>query len=268
MTAQPDRDPLDHGLPDHEVSDLDLVERIWRILSRWAVPVMMTLAYVFLAATSETDTTGKAWMGAGLVLVLVVWFLFRAMTEAAALTRALSVGDVARLFALADRHLPRKRRPADRARFLVARAFAHELRSEFAAALAAIDVARPDPELLPLASVVKIGALVELGHPLEEARAAIVSTPRTPALGWLAEGQIAWRSGDLDAAASRFARVIDDVRVGSAIRAIAHIYAARIAEAHGQAQIATRHRAAAANLAAPDATWLRGRGTGGDHAAP
>jgi hypothetical protein len=262
MTAQPDRDPLDHGLPDHEVPDTDLVERIWRILSRWAVPVMMTLAYVFLAATSETNTTGKAWMGAGLVLVFVVWFVFRAMTEAAALSRALGVGDVARLFALADRHLSRKRRPADRARFLVARAFAHELRGEFAEALAAIDEARPDPELLPLASVVKIGALVELGRPVEEARAAIVSTPRTPALGWLAEGQIAWRAGNLDAAAPQFARVIDDVRAGSALRAIAHIYAARIADANGQAQIATRHRAAAASLAAPGATWLRGQATG------
>lgn len=268
MMAQPDRDPLDHGLPEHELPDLDLVERIWRILSRWAVPVMMTLAYVFLAATSETNTTGKAWMGAGLVLVLVVWFLFRAMTEAAALTRALSVGDVARLFALADRHLPRKRRPADRARFLIARAFAHALRGEFAAALAAIDEARPDPELAPLASVVKIGALVELGRPVEEARSAIVSAPRTPAFGWLAEGQIAWRAGDLDAAAPRFARVIDDVRAGSAVRAIAHIYAARTADARGQTQIATRHRAAAASLAAPHATWLRGQGTGGEHAAP
>jgi hypothetical protein len=262
MTPKPDRDSLDHGLPDHEVPDTHLVERIWRILSRWAVPVMMTLAYVFLAATSETNTTGKAWMGAGLALVFVVWFVFRAMTEAAALTRALNVGDVVRLFALADRHLSRKRRPADRARFLVARAFAHELRGEFAEALAAIEEARPDPELIPLASVVKIGALVELGRPVDEARAAIVRTARTPALGWLAEGLIAWRAGDLDIASQRFARVIDDMRAGSAARAIAHLYAARIAEARGQAQIATRHRAATANLAAPGATWLRGQATG------
>jgi len=262
MTRQPDRDPLDHGLRDHELPDRDVLERAWRILSRWAVPVMMTLAYVFLAATSETNTTGKAWMGAGLGFVLVVWFLFRAMTEAAALARALSVGDVPRLFALADRHLPRKRRPVDRARFLVARALAHALRGEFTEALAAIEEACPDPELAPLASVVKIGALVELGRPVEEVRSAIVSTPRSPALGWLAEGQIAWRAGDLDIASQRFARVIDDMRAGSAARAIAHLYAARIAEARGQAQIATRHRTAAANLAAPDAIWLRGQSTG------
>jgi len=259
MTAQPNRDLPDHGQPDHELPDGDVLERIWRILSRWAVPVMMTLAYVLLAATSDTNTTGKAWMAVGLGFVLVVWFVFRMLTETAALARALSVGDVARLFALADRHLARKRRPADRAPFLVARAFAHQLRGEFSAALAALEDARPGPDLLPLASAVRIAALVELGRPVEEARAAIASMPRAPALGWLAEGQIAWRDAELDAAAQRFARVVDDMRAGSAIRAIAHMYAARIAEVRGELQAAARHRAAAANLASPGATWLGGR---------
>jgi len=237
-----------------------VIERAWQLLSRWAVPVMMTLAYAFLAATSETNTTGKAWMAVGLVLVLVVWFVFRALTEAAALARALSVGDTARLFALAARHLPRKRRPADRAPFLVARAFAHALRGEHAEALATIEEARPGPALQPLAAAVRIGALVELGRPADEARALVVSSPRAPALGWLAEGQIAWRAGQLDIAAPLLARVIDDVRAGSATRAIAHVYAARIADARGQAQLAARHRAAAANLAVPGATWLHGQG--------
>jgi hypothetical protein len=93
--ARPDHELPDTGLPDHELPDRDLVERIWRILQRWAVPVMMTLAYVFLAATSETNNTGKAWMGVGLVFVLIVWFMFRGLTETAALSRALSIGDVA-----------------------------------------------------------------------------------------------------------------------------------------------------------------------------
>jgi hypothetical protein len=93
-------------------------------------------------------------------------------------------------------------------------------------------------------------------------RARRWSAHRAPALGWIAEGQIAWCAGELDVAAQRFARVIDDVRAGSAIRALAHLYAARVAEAHGQAQLAVRHRTSAANLAAPGATWLRGQGTG------
>ena len=237
----------------------DVIERIWQALSRWAVPVMMALAYAFLAATSETDTAGKAWMAVGLMLVLVVWFVFRALTETAALARALRIGDTTRLFALAARHLPRARRPADRARFLVAQAFGHALRGEPAEALGVIGEARPDAELQPLASVVTIGALVELGR-AAEARALVVTAPRAPALAWLAEGQIAWGDGALDAAAPLLARVIDDVRAGSATRAIAHVYAARVADAQGDAPSAARHRAAAANLATPDATWLRGQG--------
>ncbi len=238
-----------------------MIERAWQILSRWAVPVMMSIAYVLLAVTSDTNTAGKAWMALGLGFVFVVWFVFRALTETAALSRALGVGDTVRLFALADRHLPRRRRPADRAPFLVARAFAHQLRGEFSQALAALEDARPGPDLQPLAAAVRIGALVELGHPAADLRSLVVSAPRSPALAWLAEGQIAWRDGDLDAAAQRFARVIDDVRAGSATRAIAHLYAARISDARGDAATATRHRAAAANLAPPDATWLRGEGT-------
>jgi len=237
----------------------DAIERAWQILSWWAVPVMMTIAYTLLAATSDTNTTGKVWMAIGLGFVLVAWFVFRALTEAAALTRALRVGDTARLFELAERHLPRKRRPADRAPFLVARAFAHALRGEFSEALAALDEARPGPDLQPLAAVVKIGALVELGRSAAEARALVVQAPRTPALGWLAEAQIAWRDDQLDTASQLFARVIDDVRTGSATRAIAHVYAARIADARGQAAASTRHRAAAVTLATPDATWLRGQ---------
>jgi hypothetical protein len=69
---------------------------------------------------------------------------------------------------------------------------------------------------------------------------------------------LAWRAGQLDAAAPPIARVIDDIRAGSALRAIAHVYAARIAQASGDAPAAARHRAAAAGLAAADAAWLRG----------
>jgi hypothetical protein len=75
---------------------------------------------------------------------------------------------------------------------------------------------------------------------------------------WLAEAQLAWRDRDLELADPRLARVIDDIRAGSASRAIAHVYAARIAEIRGDLAGSARHRAAAAQLAAPDAAWLRG----------
>jgi hypothetical protein len=276
-----DGDLPDHGLSDDELPDRVLLERIWRILSRWAVPVMMTLAYVLLAATSDTSAAGKTLMAAGLALVLIVWFMFRRLTESAALSRALDVGDVARLLALADRHLPRTRRPAARARLLVGRALAHQLRGDFAAALTALtalDEARPgpahahpavgaapstsrradpSPDLEPLARVVHLAALIELGRPIAALRALPPGSPRSPALALLADGQLALSDGDLDAAAQRFARVIDDIRAGSAARAIAYLYAARIADARNDPGAAARHRAAAAALAAPEAAWLR-----------
>ncbi|HEX3762786.1 MAG TPA: hypothetical protein VHW23_29020 [Kofleriaceae bacterium] len=235
----------------------DLIVRGWGVLSRWAVPVMMALAYALLVATSETDATGKAWMATGLVLVLIAWFAFRAMADTAALSRALSVGDTEALTALANRELARRRRPAARARPLIARGFALLLRGEHAAALAALDEARPGPELAPLAAAARILARIELGHSIEPGAAA-VSAPRTPWLGWLVDGAIAARDGRLDAAAPLLARVIDDIRAGSALRAIAHLHAARIADARGDAPDAARHRTAAAEPAAPDAAWLRG----------
>lgn len=235
----------------------DFIERAWRALSRWAVPVMMTLAYVLLAETSDTDLVGKAWMGVGLGLVMVAWFVFRALTETAALARALAVGDTVRLFALADRHLPRTHKPADRARFLVGRALGHQLRGQPAEALAVLAEARPGPDLAPLARAVRIGSLIELGRPVDDVRLDVSAASGNPAIGWLGDAELAWSAGALDAAAAQFARVIDDVRAGSATRAIAHVYAARIAEAKGDAAVAARHRAAATAAATPDATWLR-----------
>lgn len=233
----------------------DRIERVWGTVSRWAVPVMMTLAYAFLAVTSDTDATGKLWMAAGLCLVLSAWFAFRALAEAAALSRALAVGDTARLFELSGRELARRHRPAVRARFLVARAFAHLLRGEFAAALTTLDEARPAPDLEPFATALRITALVELDRPAD---GLDVRAPRIPWLSWLADGELAWRRGDLDTAAPLLARVTGDIRAGSALRAIAHVYAARIAEARGDASDTAGHRTAAASLADADAAWLRG----------
>lgn len=284
MTRRPGRELPDHGLPDEDLPDRAVLERIWSVLSRWAVPVMMTLAYVLLVATSDTDTFGTLLMAAGLVLVFIGWFVFRALTEAAGLSRALSVGDVPRLRALADRHLPRTRKPAARARLLVARALAHQLRGEHAAALDTLDTpgargplshAQPPPDLQLLAEVVRHAALIELGRSAELRAVADpppTSVPGTPdiarapasgrssaatAIASLADGLRAFARGDLDAAAARFALVIDDIRVGSAARAIAHLYTARIAETRGDASAGARHRASAAALGSPGASWLR-----------
>lgn len=243
----------------------DLIARGWGTLSRWAVPVMMTLAYALLVATSETNATGKAWMAAGLVLVLIAWFAFRALADAAALSRALSVGDTAALTAIAERAGSR-RRPASVARARVARGFALLLRGEHAAALAALDEAHPGPELVPLVAAARIVACIELGRAIDPGDlVAAAAAPRAPWFSRLADGAIAWRDGRLETAALRLTQVIDDIRAGSALRAIAHVYAARMIDdcAVGDdddnaAAAAARNRAAAAELAAPDAAWLRG----------
>jgi hypothetical protein len=263
--------------PDRSSREREAFDRAWRRVSRWVVPAMMALAYFTLAQTSGTGTVGKIWIGFGLIFVLIAWFVFSALTEAAGLARTLATGDTVRLLALADRDLARTRDPAARARLLVARGFAHLLRGEFTEALAAIDQAqsgqtefartrsgqaRSALELRSLARAVRASALVELGRPLDAVRGPVVGSPRAPAMDRLAEAQIAWRDGQLDAAAQQFGRVIDDIRAGAAVRAIAHLYAARIAEARGDRAAAVRHRAASVNLAAPDARWLRAPLTG------
>lgn len=224
------------------------LERAWYLASRIAVPVMMTLAYLLLAATSDTNLVGKAWMGVGLGIVLVIWFVFRALTETAALARALAVGDVAKLDVLGKRSGPA---------FALARAAAAQLRGEFAAAARHLDGVQIPAEYAAQAAAVQIGARVELGAAPEELRRFVVRAPRTPALVALAEAEIAYRADDLASASEQLTRVIDDIRAGSAARAIAHIYAARIADTRGDAPAAARHRAAALQLATPDATWLR-----------
>ena len=51
-------------------------------------------------------------------------------------------------------------------------------------------------------------------------------------------------------------RVIDDIRAGSGQRAVAHFYAARCAEARGEADAAKQHRAEAAKLL--PGSWVAG----------
>ncbi|HET9623718.1 MAG TPA: hypothetical protein VFP84_20240, partial [Kofleriaceae bacterium] len=139
------------GLSDDDLPDPALVDAIWRAMARWVVPVIMTLAYMWLATSAETDTMGKIWMGVGLGFVLTTWWLFRRLADSAALSRALAIGDVAKLELLA-------RRGGARPRFVVAGAFAHTLRGDFPAARAALDAGLAGQvvpaELAPLVAVV------------------------------------------------------------------------------------------------------------------
>lgn len=242
--------------PSHEPAD-ELLIRIWRVLSRVAVPVMMAMAYTLLVATSDVEAKGAFWMGFGFVLVMIAWVVFRKLTDAAALTRALSVGDVAKLEELGKRPQPKYR---------VARALAALLRGDLEAAKRESDDVQLPRELAVLAAVIWLAAALEL--PTVRGDKVDIATGHGGfAIGNLAAGMLAARGSLMPAEPDRatarveadkhLTRVIDDVRAGAVLRAIAHRYLALMAEyAHDAASAAT-HRRAVESLAAPEATWLR-----------
>jgi hypothetical protein len=243
------------------------------MLQSWGVPVAMTGVYAVLAWSSGTSTTGKAWMAIGLAFVFVLWWLFRLLTEHAALSRAVAVGDSARVLELTERQLRKRKKPAARARYLVYRGLAHELRGDWAEALAAVDEARFDglsgsakASWQLLAASVRIAALVETGKASEARRA--LDRELTPAMrsldrrlhgsayvfGNLATGRVLAAEGARDEATSALQGVVDDIRAGAGLRATAHHYLARVSD--DPAAIA-RHRAEIAKLVPDPAAWVR-----------
>jgi len=192
------------------------------IVSSWLVPVMMTIAYVFMMLTADTDSsvdraTRVAWMSLGLAFVLVVWWIFKLLVQYAAFARAAEIGDVERLRELCEH---RRGKP-----YLVYLALAHELSGEWAAALATLDEAGTvPPKLRALAASVRVAALVETGD-LAAARRALDGFPPRRAyaddlLARLASLRVRSAEGD-DAAAGELARLADDVRAGARVRAAA-----------------------------------------------
>ena len=219
----------------------------WRFVASWFVPVIMTFAYVVLAATSGTDATGWAWMSIGLAFVLVLWWMFRILANGAAMSRAVAVGDADRVTEIDKRPLPA--------------AVAFELRGEWAKTLLAVRRAQPKkPRDQVLAATPEISALVETG---EVAKAREVLEAMQPTLAKLnerlegashiaarlARGKVlACERANAEALAV-LQKVIDDVRTGQRTRALAHHYAAQAAAADGQLALADKHRERARVLA-------------------
>jgi len=243
-----------------------------RILQSWGVPVMMTGVYAVLMWSSETDNTGKAWMAIGLAMVLVLWWLFRALTAVAALSRSITVGDTGTTLQLVEDQLARKKQPAVRATLLVSRARALELRGDWAGVLAALDEAElarvPEQQRASwqvLAASARIGALVETGEVADAIR--ILATELTPAAAKLdrrshresllhvplASGRVAAADGRPDEARPLLQAVLDEVHAGGAVRALGHFYLARIEPEPA----AARHRAEIVKLIGDETLWLR-----------
>jgi tetratricopeptide (TPR) repeat protein len=229
---------------------------VWTFIASWFIPITMTLAYIVLALTSETDASGWGWMSIGLAFVFVLWWLFRALSHSAAMSRAIAVGDTDRIIEIAGDKLP------------IHRALAYELRGDWAKTLSSLAEARPTkPRDQVLAATVRIGALVETG---EVARArAVLDGDLGPLakvdermdaqihiFARLARGRVLAAERSNTEALAALQKVIDDVRTGASTRAIAHHYAARAAAAEGDHAAADRHRAKAAELL--PGTWIAG----------
>jgi hypothetical protein len=230
----------------------------WYYASRFGVPFLVTSAWIFLAISAETDATGYSWMAVGFAIVLVLWFLFRVAIARAGLARAVAVGDHERL-----RQLAAKGQRTSRA--MLYRALADDMQGKWEAVLDALAGVRGlDGTRKFLAESTRIGAQVER-RDAAAARKALAQLEKienvggglptpAPLLRALAEGRVLWIEGKLDDAEPKLQRVIDDIRTGPYTRGVAHVYAARIAEAKGDAAAAVRERAAAHKLA-PN-TWV------------
>jgi len=233
-------------------------QSFWYYASRFGVPFLVTSAWIFLAISAETDSTGYSWMAVGFAIVLVLWFLFRVAIARAGIARAVAIGDHERLHQLAV-----KGQRTHRA--LLYRALADDMQGNWEAVLGVLrDVKGLDPARRFLAEGVRIGAHVER-RDATSARKALAELEKiehvggglptpAPLLRSLAEGRVLWIEGKLDDAQGKLQRVIDDIRTGPYTRAVAHVYAARIADAKGDAAAAQRERAAA-NKLAPN-TWV------------
>jgi hypothetical protein len=207
--------------------------RLWTLIASWFVPVIMTGAYIALAMLADTDAIGLGWFGIGLLFVLCIWFLFRQLTQTAALSRAMAVGDAESLLEISTHALASKF-TLGRSELVLYQAVAHELRGEWADALAAVERARISPtankRLRVLAQTVTIESLVETGE-IAKARGVLETqlAPLANALNdridaqlvvaaRLARGRVLVAEHDPEGRAV-LQRVIEDVRAGEATRA-------------------------------------------------
>jgi hypothetical protein len=207
------------------------MERVKSIASWIAPPLLMSLCYTILALTSETDTTGKAWMAIGFMFVLILWMTFRLAVEGAGLSRALAVGDADKVLAITNKQLAKRSNDQVRAPYLIHQSLAYELRGDATAALASVEAAKPvTPHDKLLQTAVKMLALVEARR-VTDARALMTelderatATDRRLQIvahhyAHLARGRVLIAEGQGEAAKIELAKISDDVRAGHAIRA-------------------------------------------------
>ena len=216
-----------------------MVDPILRFMATWGVPIMMGGVYLVLAITSNASTTAKAWMAIGFAFVVVIWTLVRFFMKQAGLTRALSVGDTARVLELTARDA-RSTNAAIRTRALINQAVAHDHAGDPAATLAAlanVEITSLSPAqrsvYATLAGSARIGATLASGATAEARRLLdTVIVPASAALDprmhptahlhvALSIGRIVAAEGNTADARLTLQSVIDDIRATPALREMA-----------------------------------------------
>lgn len=241
-----------------------------KVLTSWPVPIFLLLIFAALISTSDASTAGILAAGFGLLLVLLVWGMFREFSAHAEISRALSIGDSATALRLATVELER-RSARRRGPFVVYRAMAQELAGAWSDVADGLADARPETlrgtgggaSWQLVADCLRVAAWSELGE-LQKARElydrAVAPRSNEQAgtggiFAQLTEGRLRFAEGDLAAAKARLTPLTRNIRLGPAQRAIAFHTLARVAQADGEEPAAVDKLYAQAAALAP-ASWF------------
>jgi ATP/maltotriose-dependent transcriptional regulator MalT len=232
------------------------------VVEPYAVPIIMTAAYLFLLEASDPSGLAKVLLGCAFAGVILTWVAFRELRAHANASRAAAIGLADELIASANAQIDRRMFARSRAPFLVYLGIGHHLRGDFDMAITVLDRADAERALKPvwqlLAATTRLAILVERGE-AAPARALYdrgigpatqrMAGPGPRLMGEEALARVRFAEGDHAAAAPMFTKMSGDVRLGPATRAFAHYYAARCAAARGDLDLAERRFQDAAKLA-------------------
>jgi hypothetical protein len=237
------------------------LKRLFHVTDGIVIPVIIAGAFSLLIL--EGRPTGIAFLlfctATGVMIAL--WNLMRELRAHATATRAAAIGEPDELITFARDQIKQRLFARSRAPFYVYVGLGHQLRGDWDAAAAAFDEADTyglKPAWWVLANTARVGLHVERGDAagarklFDERVMPAARRMRGPGVQLLiaeAEARVRFAEGELAAARPLFERMCKDVRLGPATRALAHWYAARCADAAGEADVAARHFADAAKLA-------------------
>jgi len=204
-----------------------------RLFGSWAVPLVIAAAYLFLIETIDPSLTVALLTLAGLLCVLVLWFLFRGLAAHAAITRAIAVGEPDEVVTRARNASDHRYTRRGRMPFRIYEAIGLGLRGEWAASLAALEGTideRSKPPWRLLVATARVAAATALGDaPAARTAFDVVKALARPTDVCLkeCEARVLYVEGDRAGAGALFRALADNIRLGPAPRAAALYYAGR-----------------------------------------